>query len=307
MSTSSLPAAWTDLQADAAALLAPVRHAERLRLDHSVSGRRSAGDVRAARELRDDAGVSTSVGDVVLREGDVLTPARLLHLAAVGIEHVDVWVAPEIAVRSAGDPQLAEGSAAEALGALLASSGARVLTCGELGADAAAWRTALEADVREGARLLVTCGGLEEQGPVRTLAETGDAELFVARLDLDPVGTAGVGTVTVDGVRTGWIALPDRPDAWAVAAELVLRPALGGAPRSRLRLPVRCDQPVEVPEGRARAVHGRLLPSGEVRLLPPAPRHASAVLALADALVLAKPGTGHIHDGDRVEVVLLGP
>lgn len=266
-------------------------------------------------------GSDTRAGDTVLRAGDALTAARIAHLASCGVREVPLWAPVRTVVLStgsevsAGEAPLAPGAAHDAngpgLAAALDAAGAEVVHRGAVPDDPSALLGRLRTAVRDGdADLMVTSGGVSQgtREVVRLAAEEADVDLTFPTLALQPGGPQGIGTLTVDGRRVAWIALPGNPVSALLGAELILRPALGAPARTRLRLPVRLDRP-ERPEASPPALlqvrRARVLPSGSVRLVGGPGSHLLGALAAADALVLVPPGVDAVHDGDLLETLLL--
>jgi putative molybdopterin biosynthesis protein len=79
-----------------------------------VSGFSRTHTLRIGRAITAGAGVSfagtdITAGETVLRQGQILTSRDTGVLAAIGIEHVDVWRRPIVAILSTGDEIIAPG------------------------------------------------------------------------------------------------------------------------------------------------------------------------------------------------------
>jgi putative molybdopterin biosynthesis protein len=83
-----------------------------------VSGFSRTHTLRIGRAITAGAGVSfagtdITAGETVLRQGQILTSRDTGVLAAIGIEHVDVWRRPIVAILSTGDEIIAPGEPME--------------------------------------------------------------------------------------------------------------------------------------------------------------------------------------------------
>ncbi len=264
-------------------------------------------------------GSDTEAGDTVLREGDVLTPARISHLAACGITDVDVAAPVRCAVISTGsevtDPaggDLAPGAAFDAngpgLAAALTAAGAEVVRIAVVPDDAEELLAVVQSAVREdGAELIVTSGGVSKGAmePVRHAAEHPEAELTFTAIAMQPGGPQGIGTVSVNGARVPWIAVPGNPVSALMSCEVILRPALGAAPRQRMCLPVVLDAPEASPAGKDQYRRARILTDGRLRFVGGPSSHLIGGMARCDALALVPIGVESVNDGDLLETILL--
>lgn len=275
-------------------------------------------DVTPGRFVR-RRGSDTERFETVLREGDVLTPGRIAHLAACGLSEIEAWAPVRVAVVSTGsevtDPSALElplGAAFDAngpgLAAALTAAGAQVVCTAAVPDDPRRLLDAVRAAVRaDGAELIVTSGGVS-QGTVeavRLAAEDPAARMVFTAVAMQPGGPQGIGTLEVDGSRVPWIALPGNPVSALLSAELILRPALGAPPRQRLRLPIALEEPEASPAALAQFRRARVLPSGTVRLVGGPSSHLVGSLARANALVHVPVGVERLADGDLVETILL--
>ena len=272
-------------------------------------------------------GSDTHRGDTVLREGQVLTPARIAHLASCGVAHVDVHAPVRTLVLSTGsevtaptDPSgLAPGAAFDAngpgLAAALTEAGAQVVHVGSVPDDAEQLLETLRRLVAElDVDLIVTSGGVSKGAfeVVRHAAARDGATLAFTSVAMQPGGPQGIGTLDLaagdddaSGRRVPWLAFPGNPVSALLSCELIARPALGAPERTRLRLPLRLEQEESSPAALAQYRRARVLPSGAVRLVGGPSSHLIGGYAQADALVLVPVGTDAITDGDLVETILL--
>ncbi|MGP5303711.1 molybdopterin molybdotransferase MoeA [Brachybacterium alimentarium] len=263
-------------------------------------------------------GSDTHAGDTVLRAGQVLTPARIAHLAACGLADVEVESRLRVIVLSTGSEVAVPGASPVAggvfdangpgLSAALTEAGAEVVHCAAVPDDAAALLSRLRALVDSyDADLVVTSGGVSAGAfeVVRDAAGSAGVTMAFPKVAMQPGGPQGIGTLDLPARRVPWLAFPGNPVSALLSCELIARPALGAPPRTRLRLPVG----VELPEPSSLALEqyrrARLLPSGRVRLVGGASSHLIGGLAAADALVIVPVGTDMVHDGDMLETVLI--
>jgi molybdopterin molybdotransferase len=264
-------------------------------------------------------GSDTRTGDTVLREGRLLTPPRIAHLSACGVQEIEVLAPLRTLVLSTGSEVRAVGAEAPALGALfdangpglsaaLAEAGAAVVHTGTVPDDAGTLLEHLRAQVRaQDVSLIVTSGGVSMGAVevVRHAAEHEGAVLAFPKVALQPGGPQGIGTLEVDGRRVPWLAFPGNPVSALLSCELIARPALGAPARRRLRLPVQLDAEEPSPPGLDQYRRARVLPSGRVRLVGGASSHLIGGYAAADALVLVPRGTDVVRDGDELETLLI--
>ena len=264
-------------------------------------------------------GSDTRRGDTVLREGRLLTPARIAHLAACGARDVEVEARLRVIVLSTGSEVQAPAAGAPApgrlfdangpgLAAALTEAGAEVVHRDAVPDDAAALLAQLRAQVREhDADLVLTSGGVSMGAfeVVRHAADHDGVTLAFPTLAMQPGGPQGLGTIEVDGRRVPWLAFPGNPVSALLSCELIARPALGAPARRRLRLPVQLDAEEPSPPALDRYRRARVLPSGRVRLVGGASSHLIGGYASADALVRVPAGIDTIRDGDELETLLI--
>src|SRR5690606_38979533 len=200
-------------------------------------------------------GSDTHRGDTVLREGQMLTPARIAHLAACGLSEVEVGAPVRVVVLSTGSEVRGPSGAEPAPGTLhdangpglaaaLTEAGAEVVHRGAVPDDATLLLERLRDEVlAHDADLIVTSGGVSMGAfeVVRHAAALPGTTLAFPTLAMQPGGPQGIGTLEVDGRRVPWLAFPGNPVSALLSCELIARPALGAPPRRRLRLPVRLE------------------------------------------------------------------
>lgn len=264
-------------------------------------------------------GSDTHRGDTVLREGRLLTPARIAHLASCGARDVEVEATLRVIVLSTGAEVQAPAGGAPApgrlfdangpgLAAALTEAGAEVVHVGAVPDDAGALLEHLREQLRTlDADLVVTSGGVSMGAleVVRHAAEHEGVSLAFPTVAMQPGGPQGIGTLDVDGRRVPWLAFPGNPVSALLSCELIARPALGAPARRRLRLPVQLEAEEPSPPALDQYRRARVLPSGRVRLVGGASSHLIGGYAAADALVLVPAGTVAVRDGDGLETLLI--
>ena len=264
-------------------------------------------------------GSDTRRGDTVLREGRLLTPARIAHLAACGLRDVEVLAPVRVVVLSTGsevrpaaDGEPGPGARHDAngpgLAAALTEAGAEVVRTGTVPDDAEQLLDALRSHVTaHNADLVVTSGGVSMGAfeVVRHASQLPGTALTFPKIAMQPGGPQGIGTLEAAGRRVPWLAFPGNPVSALLSCELIARPALGAPARRRLRLPVQLEQPEPSPVALAQYRRARVLPSGQVRMVGGASSHLIGGYAAADALAIVPVGIDTVRDGDLLETLLI--
>lgn len=263
------------------------------------------------------AGEDVGAGETVLRAGQLVGPAELGVLAAVGCASPLCHRRPRVAVVTSGDElariggELPPGGAFDSnsltVPALAAGAGAEVVSVAwapdDPGATREAVAAALEADVA------VVCGGVSvgrHDHVKAAFAELGVEEEFW-RVALRPGGPTWFGTRG----ETLVFGLPGNPVSAMVTFLLLARPALlalaGGSAERRQTFAI-LDAGYEKEPGRAHAVRCRLELREDGWHAIPAPRQGSHVLTSmlgAEALAVIPAWSGSLPAGERVRVELL--
>ncbi len=245
-------------------------------------------------------------GEMVLRAGQRLTPARVALAAALGHAELPVRRRLRVALLSTGDEVVLPGqplrpgqvydSNRYGLQAMLEECGCEVLSLGHVPDSPAALEEAITA--AGGADVLLTSGGVSmgRYDFIRDLLiEHGRVAFWKVRMR--PGGPALLG---------GWkglavFGLPGNPVSSLVVFQVIVRPVLTGQPVSTLRL--RAATPFrglhdKTAFWRARLREGRVYDYGQ---------QGSGVLrslSEAEALVIVPEGSG-VQAGEEVEVLLL--
>jgi molybdopterin molybdotransferase len=188
---------------------------------------------RAGAHVRGRGGDVAS-GEVVMRAGTMLTPARLAAVAAAGVATVECRRRPRVGILATGSELVAPGEPLRAgqiyetnglmLDASLSAAGADTVTEPSAADDEAVLREALERGLA--CDVLVTSGGVSvgEHDLVRAVErELGVEEVFW-RVSIKP------GKPVSFGVRgdTLVFGLPGNPVSALVGCELFVKPALRG-------------------------------------------------------------------------------
>ncbi|HYM51638.1 MAG TPA: gephyrin-like molybdotransferase Glp [Candidatus Limnocylindrales bacterium] len=274
--------------------------------------------VEAGTSLR-AAGSDLRAGEVVAREGQVLTPGVIGVCAAAGRRRLRCVRRPRVLVLTTGDELREPGEPLQpgqivntnryALAAAVAEAGGVVVDAGvardERAQLAAALQRASEAD------LVVTSGGVSmgSYDLVRDLlAQEGAIDFWqVALRPGKPLAFGRIHDVPM-------IGLPGNPVSSLVTFELFARPALlrmqGREDRERPRLTARTDSALVNPPHleqyfRGIARHG---PDGlRVALTGDQGSHVLRSMADANCLVVVPQGTSRVPAGAEVEIMPLAP
>ncbi|MGQ0798254.1 MAG: molybdenum cofactor synthesis domain-containing protein [Methanobacteriota archaeon] len=250
-------------------------------------------------------------GSVVVGDGDVLTPARVGALSAVGRTRVRVYARPRVAIFTTGDEVVPPGRRirpgqvydvnSRTLSSVVRANGSEPVVLGSAGDRLAALRSIVDRAAR--ADLVVSSGGssVGSRDLVADLvAERG--RLLFHGIALKP------GRPTVLGVigRTPMLGMPGYPTSCLTNAYVLMAPMLRRMARLPPEVPRSVDVPVaqdlESPRGKVefhtvRIVRGRAVSAS---------RGSSAItsMAHADGFVEIPANVTRIRRGDRVRVVL---
>jgi molybdenum cofactor synthesis domain-containing protein len=254
-----------------------------------VEQTRSAGDHAAILTTAEAGqhvgrrGADLAAGDPVIQHGDVLTPARLGALAAVGQATVVVYAKPRVAVLSTGSEiaepgrPLSRGQIYDVnrftLSAIVAAHGGipdpRRPVSDDLQALVDAFDTCADAD------LVVFSGGssVGERDLVVDLIAARQGEMVFHGIAIKP----GMPTAFARVGRTPFLGMPGNPTSCLSNAYALLVPFL----RATARLPLQVVRTVRVPLGR--------------RVTSPIGRHQFYTVRLRDGVALpAFKGSGEI-------------
>ncbi|MDO4246954.1 MAG: molybdopterin molybdotransferase MoeA [Deinococcus sp.] len=265
-------------------------------------------DVRLLRPARPGdvrpEGGDFRAGEVVLRAGTRLTPARLALAAALGHAEVTVRRRWRVALLSTGDEvvelgqPLAPGQVYDSnrvgLAALLDDLGAEVIDLGHAPDSPARLRELLGA--AGGADLLLTSGGVSmgKYDFMRDLLMEG-GEVAFWRVRMRPGGPALCGRW--EGLPV--FGLPGNPVSSLVVFQVIVRPVLSGEPLASVVLTAQTPFPA-LPD--KTAFWRGVVEGGGVRAYTQQGSGILRSLGEAGALVVVPPGE-NIKTGDRVQVV----
>ncbi|QKT06451.1 molybdopterin molybdotransferase MoeA [Gordonia sp. X0973] len=264
-------------------------------------------------------------GDVAVRAGEIIGPAQVGLLAAVGRARVLVHPRPRLSVIAVGselvdiDRVPGQGQVYDvnsyALAAAARDAGADVNRVGIAERDAGRLREIVEAQLIR-SEIVVICGavgGSASKGIAAALGELGDLE--IARVAMHPGSVQGFGRLGRDEVPT--FLLPANPVSALVTFEVMVRPliriALGKREPLRRIIAARTIGPIASVEGRTGYLRGQLMREERtgaymVQVIGSSPTgssHLLAELAEANCLVVVPAEAAKLDPGDDVEVMFL--
>jgi molybdopterin molybdotransferase len=264
------------------------------------------------------AGEDLQAGDTVLRPGDVLTPARLALLAAVGRTDALAHPRPRVAILATGDELVEPGQPLRPGQIYNSNAYAMAAWIEEAGGEPV--RLPIVPDSREATRRLIQeatdCDAVVSSGGVsmgdhdhvgHVLHELGTVHFTrVAQQPGKPFTFATVADTPVFG-------LPGNPAATMVGLEIYLRPALrrmqGYQRLQRPALLAILDEPVSQKD-RQLFLRGRLERRDDgdhISLTGPQGSGLITAMAWANALLVIPAGQGVLPAGERVTVLVLEP
>lgn len=272
-------------------------------------------------------GSDVQPGDVLLEQGDVIGPAQVGLLAAVGRSKVLVFPRPRLSVCSFGqelvdvDRDPSPGQVHDINSYSLAASGreagADVYRQGIIAGEPRRLRELVEAQLMRSEILVITgaVGGHASDELRDILAEIGDIE--IVRIAMHPGSVLGFGTLGPEAVPT--FLLPSNPSAALVAFEVMVRPLIqtirGQRQATRRTVQARTIAGIESAPGRRGFIRGQLMRDRETRdfLVDPLgassggePTHLLGSHGQANCLVMVDPDVTHIPPGHVVDVMFLG-
>ncbi len=265
------------------------------------------------------AGSDVSPGDAIAEEGDVLRPALVGMLAALGRSSVRVSARPRVAVLATGD-ELVEPEALRDDGRIASSNSYTLCAAlAEIGADPVYLGIArdrpeeIEARLREALRCdaAITTGGVSvgDRDFARSVLAGLGGTMRLWRIAVKP--GAPMAFACVDGRPV--FALPGNPVSTLVVFEQLVRPALlRMAGHRRVYRPVVravLDDDYRKPPGRMHLVRVRLDARDGVLHARPTGDQSSAILLSmvnADALAIVPADVTRVAAGSEVPVQLLG-
>lgn len=257
------------------------------------------------------AGEDVTTGTTVLRAGQVLTPAALGLVAALGMGEVSVIPRQRVLVMSTGTELVAPGtplqpgqiyeSNAVMLAAAFRDAGAEVLASAMSGDDVETFRDALARHTGE-ADLIITTGGVSA-GAYEVVKDALGEEVDFVKVAMQPGMPQGSGVV--DG--TPIVTLPGNPVSALVSFEVFirspLRSAMGLPNADRPRRTATLAEGLTSPRGKRQFRRGVLDPAaGTVTSYGPPASHHLRWLASANCLLEIDEDTAELPEGSQVAV-----
>lgn len=295
--TAVVPVERTDGRTDTVAVLAAPRTGQHVR--------RAGEDVLA--------------GTTVLRAGQVVTPAALGLVAALGLAELTVVPRQRVLVVSTGSELVAAGtplrpgqiyeSNAVMLAAAVRDAGAEVAGVATCGDDVAEFRAVLERYARQ-ADLVITSGGVSAgayevvKDAFADSSEPSGSGVEFVKVAMQPGMPQGSGRLP-DGCAV--VTLPGNPVSALVSFEVFLRPALRaamGLPNpERPRRSAVLAEAITSPAGKRQFRRGVYDPdAGSVSSYGPPASHHLRWLASANCLLDIGPEVTEIPAGKQVSV-----
>ncbi|WP_237570325.1 molybdopterin molybdotransferase MoeA [Mycolicibacterium lacusdiani] len=265
---------------------------------------------RPGQHLR-QAGEDVTEGTTVLRAGQVLTPAALGLVAALGLADVSVIPRQRVLVMSTGSELVAPGtpllpgqiyeSNAVMLAAAVRDAGAEVTTVAMTADDVATFRGTLLEHARD-ADLVITTGGVSA-GAYEVVKDSLGGEVEFVKVAMQPGMPQGAGRVA--GTGTPIITLPGNPVSALVSFEVFLRgplrAAMGVPQPERTRREVTLGESLTSPNGRRQFRRGVLDGDTVTSYGPPASHHLRW-LASANCLLEIDEDVTEVAEGSTVRV-----
>ncbi|MGE2832945.1 molybdopterin molybdotransferase MoeA [Mycobacterium sp. SMC-4] len=262
---------------------------------------------RAGQHIR-RAGEDVTPGTTVLPAGQVLTPAALGLVAALGFSAVDVIPRLRVLVVSTGTELVAAGTPLqpgqiyESNGVMLAAAvrdaGAEVVAVPMTGDDVEVFRDAVRS--AGPADVILTTGGVSA-GAYEVVKDAWSGQVEFVKVAMQPGMPQGAGVV--DG--TAVITLPGNPVSALVSFEVFVRPALraamGLADTERPRRTAILREDLTSPAGKRQYRRGVLDGDSVTSYGPPASHHLRW-LASANCLLELDENTTELATGSQVRV-----
>jgi len=256
-----------------------------------------------------------AAGAPVVREGQVLGPAQLAAIAAVGWDRVSVRPRPRVAVLTTGDELVSPGETVTRgrivdsnqvlLHAAVSRAGGVPVAIARVRDDAEAVVTALEAAQAD---LIVTTGGVSVGAYDVVKAALASRGVTFVNVAMQPGKPQGLGRLGVTPV----VCLPGNPVSVMVSFEVIVAPMIRkllGAEAAPVRESATVARGWTAPEGRTQFMPVSWVGPGEVEPASPggSGSHLVASLARAEALAVVQAQVGRVGAGDTVEIMRLEP
>ncbi|WBP92529.1 molybdopterin molybdotransferase MoeA [Mycolicibacterium neoaurum] len=254
------------------------------------------------------AGEDVAAGTAVLRTGQLLTPAALGLVAALGLDRVSTLPRLRVLVMSTGSELVAPGAALEPgqiyesnavmLSAAVREAGAEAITAPMVRDDPAAFRTALDEHAAD-ADLIITTGGVSA-GAYEVVKDALGGQVEFTKVAMQPGMPQGCGRVGDVPIVT----LPGNPVSALVSFEVFVRPPLRAAmglfpdrPRVRATL----TEGLTSPRGKRQFRRGVLAGTTVTSYGPPASHHLRW-LASANCLLDIPADVDQLAAGAQLDV-----
>ncbi len=271
------------------------------------------------------AGLDFKVGDVLLRQGDLIDAQRLALAASMNHPALPVWRRPRIALAATGDELRLPGEATGpgeiiasntyGLAAVMREAGGVVHDLGILKDDPAVLDAALQGALHDGADVIVTTGGASvgDHDLVKPAFERLGVIFAFSKIAMRPGKPLIFGRIESAG-RTVWcLGIAGNPVSSLIAAHVFLRPlvaALGGQPAmhsSPLDARLGCDLPANGDREDHMRASARRLPDGTLEVTPFVRQDSAMleVLARADAILIRPPFAAAARKGEPCRAVLM--
>lgn len=226
------------------------------------------------------AGEDVAAGTAVLRTGQLLTPAALGLVAALGLDRVSTLPRLRVLVMSTGSELVAPGVAlqpgqiyesnAVMLSAAVREAGAEAVTAPMVRDDPAAFRAALDEHIAD-ADLIITTGGVSA-GAYEVVKDALGGQVEFTKVAMQPGMPQGCGRVGDVPI----ITLPGNPVSALVSFEVFVRPplraAMGLLP-DRPRISATLTEGLTSPRGKRQFRRGVLAGTTVTSYGPPASHH----------------------------------
>lgn len=262
------------------------------------------------------AGEDVAAGTTVLQSGQVVTPAVLGLVAALGLDEIRVTPRQRVLVVSTGTElvgpgtPLQPGQIYESNGVMLAAAvrdaGAEVVAAPMTGDDVDAFRDVLSS-YADRADLIITTGGVSAGAYEVVKDALSEAGVEFVKVAMQPGMPQGAGRLRdgADGIPI--VALPGNPVSALVSFEVFVRPALRAAmglpDTERPRRTAMLSEDLVSPRGKRQFRRGVYDPATDtVTSYGPPASHHLRWLASANCLLELDEDTAEVAAGSRVPV-----